>query len=549
MKVAYGKHISVAGRIAEGRICFITEKQFRKSARPAEGYEAEAARFETARKKVILQQNTLYEEALAKAGQSVAEIFASHIAILHDETLIKSVHRQIARKKVNAINATLAAFRNLEKEMALSEDRMLSERAADVKDVANLLLDFLQEEEGDRNGAHEKEKPLRDKGPVILAAEDLTPSEVLRLSGENVQGIILKNGSGTSHAAILLRSMNLPTMIRCEAVSRSWDGKTAILDTAQDCVYIEPDAQIRKEMRGRKISARRKEALLSGLKDLPSETKSGRKIRILANIETPREAATALQNGAEGIGLLRTEFLFLNRDTYPDEEEQYRAYKAVLQAMRGKPVVIRTMDIGADKTPSYMDMEPERNPVLGLRAIRFCLTRPGLFKTQLRAILRAAAHGNAILLFPMITSLSEVKTCKKILRACERELKKEKKKYKMPALGIMVETPAAALCAEELAKEVSYLSIGTNDLLQYTCAVDRDNSRLDAFTNEAHPALRRLMQMTVDAGHRNHCTVSICGEIGADISFTEDFLKMGVDEISVHPAAVLPLRSAVRALD
>ena len=548
MKVAYGRCISVAGRIAVGEIRFITEKEYTWSARPAEGIDAEAARFLAARETVLASQRRLYQEALAQAGESAAAIFESHIAILHDETLLQKIRERMARKGANATNATRYVLRRQAEELLASEDMTVAERAADVRDVANLLLDALTEKDAGASSS-EAAWPEDEGDGILLAAEDLTPSAVLQLPREALRGVILRRGSDTSHAAILLRGLGIPTLVGCEALEHSWEGKPAILDTEQGAIYVEPDRELWQEYARRQSDWRRKEAMLAQYRDLPSVTRDGRRIRICANIDTPEEAEIALENGAEGVGLLRTEFLFMDRDEAPMEEEQLSTYRQVVRRMKGRPVVIRTVDIGADKTPAYMNPEKERNPVLGVRAIRYCLRHPDFFKTQLRAVLRAAAEGEVILLFPLIADVREVRLCKEIVAECEQELQNEKLAYRRPRLGVMVETPAAALCADDLAQEVSYLSVGNNDLLQYTCAVDRDNPQLSALRQETHPALQKLVEMTVAAGHRHGCTVALCGEMGADLARTKDLLRTGVDEISVHPAAILPLRSAVRAAD
>ncbi len=556
MKVAYGKGVSLSGRIAYGKIKFITLRKYEISARPAEGFEAEAARFETARRLVIARQEELYEEALEKASASVAQIFEAHIAILCDEELLEKVRHRIAQRKTNAMQATLRAFREITDEMLATEETAVTERIADVRDVANLLLDALAEAEGgalsEPGGAlcTEEDAPAESSGrdSFIMVAEDLTPSETLRIDRNSVCGVILRGGSVNSHVSILLRSMGIPALVQCEGIERSWDGMPAVIDSAEGTVYIEPDERILNEMRERQQDEKKRTALLSELKDLPSVTPYGRRIRICANIESPEEAIAARENGAEGIGLLRTEFLFMNRHTYPDENEQYEAYRKVLEAMKGMRVVIRTIDIGADKTPSYMQMERERNPVLGLRSIRLCLARPELFRTQLRAILRAAACGDAAILFPMIISVEEVRKSKALLTECGKELSEKGIPWRMPETGVMIETPAAALIAEDLAKEVDFFSIGTNDLLQYTCAVDRGNGLVEYLADPMHPALQRLIRMTVEAAHGAGIPVAICGELGADLSVTDRFLAMGVDEISVHPVAVLPLRGKVRSM-
>ena len=563
MKVAYGKSIGLSERIVSGRIRFISSRDYAASVRPAESCEEETARFEAARQKAVARESCLYSEASLKAAGDTAAIFEAHLMILNDESLQQQIRRQISRGKLNAANAVMRVFRRLANQWK-QEEGGLEERVADLRDVANLLLDELEEAGGSRESADYRDggtagddaRPDKASVPaagtaekVILAARDLTPSQVLSLDKERTAGVLLREGSAVSHAAILLRSMDIPALIRCEAVSASWDNETAILDTAQQAVFLDPGADFLEKMKKRAGDVRRKQAALEEYKDLPSVTKSGRRIRICANIENTDGVDAAILNGAEGIGLMRTEFLFLGRSTPPDEEEQYAAYRKVIEAMAPKRVVIRTMDIGAEKTPSYLRMDQETNPALGLRGIRLCFAKPALFKTQLRAILRAGAGTeSAAVMFPMVIAASEVRKCREIIRQCADELESEHKAYGIPEIGVMIETPAAALTAEELAEEVDFFSIGTNDLLQYTCALDRGNTRLENYVSRAHPALKRLIGMTVDAAQKKGRAVSVCGEIGADLSKTGILLDMGIDEISVHPAAILPLRQTVRSL-
>ena len=383
----------------------------------------------------------------------------------------------------------------------------------------------------------------------ILVAEDFAPSETVKLDKSLLLGMITIEGSSNSHTAILARSMNLPTLIQCKEVSDSWDGQMAILDGYNHCVYIDPTKELLEALGKKREEDIKKEALLQDLKGKTNTTIDGKTIKVYANIGGPQDIGAVNQNDAEGVGLFRSEFVYLNSKEAPTEEEQFQAYKLAVESLAPRQVVIRTCDIGADKTIDYMNLDKEENPALGFRAIRICLTRKDFFKTQLRALLRASAYGNLGIMFPMIISVREVVEAKAILEECRKELEAEGKQIGKFELGIMVETPAAVLCADELGEEVDFFSLGTNDLTQYTCAIDRQNAKLEPFSDTHHPAVLRSIQMTIEAGHRHGCWVGICGELGADLSLTETFLRMGVDELSVNPKAVLPLRKQIRSID
>jgi len=390
---------------------------------------------------------------------------------------------------------------------------------------------------------------LQGTEPSILVAEDLAPSETVKLDKSLLLGLITREGSSNSHTAILARSMNLPTLIQCKDIRDSWDGKFAILDGYNSCIYIEPTQDLIDTLTAKHNEDLKKEALLQELKGKSNTTIDGRTVRVYANIGGPSDIGAVKVNDAEGVGLFRSEFVYLNSSEDPSEEAQFEAYKRVVETLAPKLVIIRTCDIGADKTIDYMKLDKEENPALGYRAIRICLTRKEFFKRQLRALLRASAYGNLGIMFPMIISLREVRECKEILAECKRELEVKGVKMGHIELGIMIETPAAALCADELAEEVDFFSLGTNDLTQYTCAIDRQNAKLEPFADTHHPAVLKLIKMTVDAGHRHNTWVGICGELGADPTLTETFLRMGVDELSVNPKSVLPLRKIIRSID
>ena len=421
------------------------------------------------------------------------------------------------------------------------DDPYFQARSADVMDVGNDIIECLLGLDT---------SSLQGTEPSILVAEDLAPSETVKLDKNLLLGMITREGSSNSHTAILARSMNLPALIQCKDIDDSWDGKFAILDGYNSCVYIEPTQDLVDSLTRRHEQELAQDALLEHLKGLPNTTIDGTTVRVYANIGGPQDIGNVTANDAEGVGLFRSEFVYLNSKADPAEEEQFQAYKRVLETLAPKLVIIRTCDIGADKTIDYMNLDKETNPALGFRAVRICLTRKDFFKRQLRALLRASVYGNLGIMFPMIISLREVKECKDILAECRRELENEGKPYSDKIqIGIMVETPAAVLCADELAQEVDFFSLGTNDLTQYTCAIDRQNAKLEAFSDTHHPAVLREIRMTVEAGHRHNCWVGICGELGADLSLTETFLRMGVDELSVNPKSVLPLRKQIRSID
>ena len=422
---------------------------------------------------------------------------------------------------------------------AAMEDSYMQARSADVKDISRRVVNILTgSEQGDMQGEE----------PAILVADDLTPSETVQLDKSKLLGFITRHGSSNSHTAILARTMNIPALIGVD-FDESWDGRPAVLDGYNHCVYIDPAPELLSAMEAKHRSDLEQEALLQGLKKKPNVTLDGTEIQVYANIGSAWAVGLVLQNDAQGIGLFRSEFLYLDGSDYPTEDQQFAVYKRVAETMAGKKVVIRTLDIGADKQADYFGLDHEENPALGYRAIRICLTRRDIFKQQLRAILRASAFGSVSIMFPMIISVREVRDAKEILEECRRELKAQGAAMGEVEIGIMIETPAAVMIADELAEEVDFFSLGTNDLSQYTLAIDRQNPKLDTFYDPHHPAILRMIRMTVEAGHRHGCWVGICGELGADPALTETFLRMGVDELSVPPSAILPLRKRIRSLD
>ena len=500
----------------------------------------ELDRFEKARRKVQDQQHVLYEKALQTAGEESAGIFEAHELMLDDEDLLDACKEIMAKQRHRAEYAVRQGFDNAAQMFRDMDDPYFQARSADVIDLKNAMLDVLLGNDPDS---------MQGTEPSILVAEDLAPSETVKLDKSLLLGLITREGSSNSHTAILARSMNLPTLIQCKDIADDWDGKFAILDGYNSCVYIEPTQDLVESLTARRNKDLGKEALLQQLKGMTNTTIDGRTIKVYANIGGPSDVGAVQTNDAEGVGLFRSEFVYLNSKTDPSEEAQFDAYRRVLETLAPKQVIIRTCDIGADKTIDYMKLDKEENPALGYRAIRICLTRRDFFKRQLRALLQASAFGNLGIMFPMIISVREVRECKEILEECRCELEREGVRMGKFEVGIMIETPAAALCADELAEEVDFFSLGTNDLTQYTCAIDRQNAKLEPFSDTHHPAVLRLIRMTIEAGHRHNTWVGICGELGADESLTETFLRMGVDELSVNPKSVLPLRKIIRSLD
>lgn len=501
---------------------------------------AELARYEEAHEKAIEQQWVLYDKALAEAGEENAAVFEIHAMLLEDDDLINGIKDIINNEQMTAEYAVKTASDNMAQIFAQMEDAYMKERAADIYDIGQSMLDILLGNDVES---------LQGTEPSILIAEDLVPSETVRLDKSLLLGFVTREGSTNSHTAILARSMNIPALVQCKDIDDSWDGKDAIIDGYKGCIYIDPDPELREELTKKYNEDKEARAMLEELKGKDNTTLDGKTVKVYANIGGPQDIKAVQENDAGGVGLFRTEFVYLNSKDNPDEEAQFKAYKEVVEALAPKLVILRTCDIGADKTIDYMNLDKEENPALGFRAIRICLTRKDFFKTQLRALLRASAFGNMGIMFPMIISVAELKAAKEILEECKQELLAEGVAIGEYQIGTMIETPASVIIADELAEECDFFSIGTNDLTQYTCAIDRQNAKLEPFSDTHHPAVLKLIQMTIEAGHRHGTWVGICGELGADPTLTERFLRMGVDELSVNPKSVLPLRKIIRETD
>ena len=537
MQVATGK--SILNGIAIGPLRVYRKAEVRTSQVSGLTPAQEWARFEAACGRAREQLAALYEKALDEVGEDNAAIFEIHRMMLEDEDLLEAVKGIIDTQGTTAEYAAAATGENFSAAFAAMDDEYMRARAADVKDVSRRVVNIL--------AGLEEESP-QDSLPVILVADDLTPSETVQLDKTRLLGFITRQGSANSHTAILARTMNIPALIGVD-FDESWDGRTAILDGYSHCVYIDPAQELLAAMEARRRDDLKQEALLQSLKKKPNVTLDGREIKVYANIGSAGDVGLVLQNDAQGIGLFRSEFIYLDAGDYPSEEQQFAVYRRVVETMAGKKVIIRTLDIGADKQAAYFGLEGEENPALGYRAIRICLTRKEIFKTQLRAILRASAYGAAAVMFPMIISVREIRDARELLEECRAELLAEGAAPGELEVGIMIETPAAVMLADELAEEVDFFSLGTNDLTQYTLAIDRQNPRLDHLYDPHHPAVLRMIRHTVEAGHRHGCWVGICGELAADQQLTEAFLRMGLDELSVSPSAVLPLRKLIRSLD
>lgn len=499
--------------------------------------EAEVARLEDAKQQTLAQLQSLYEKALQEVGEANAAIFEVHQMMLEDEDYQDAILGMIRNEEVNAEYAVAVTGDNFAEMFANMDDEYMQARSADVKDISNRLV-------GNLSGEEQMDRDTME--PSIIVADDLTPSETVQMDKKKILAFVTVHGSTNSHTAILARMMNIPALIGVPLpLEELHSGTQAIVDGKNGVFYLEPDAtQIANAEEAQK-QEKEQQNLLATYKGRESVTKSGKKIRLYANIGSVSDVAYVLENDAEGIGLFRSEFLYIGRDALPDETEQFNAYRQVLQMMAGKKVIIRTLDIGADKNADYLELGHEDNPAMGYRAIRICLEQPDIFKTQLRALLRAAKFGNLSIMYPMITSVEEVMSIKEIVKEVEKELQEENLPYAIPEQGIMIETPAAVMISAELAEHVDFFSIGTNDLTQYTLAIDRQNSRLDRFYNPHHEAVLRMIQMTIDGAHKHGKWVGICGELGADTTLTERFITMGIDELSVSPSMVLGVRSKI----
>ena len=537
MQVATGK--SILGGVAIGPLRVYRKEETQTAAASALTAEEELARFDAAREKAKEQLRALYDKALDEVGEDNAAIFEIHEMMLEDDDYIDAVRSIVENQGATAEYAVATTGDNFAAAFADMEDAYMKARATDVRDVSGRVVNIL-------SGAEEQDA-LGDE-PAILVADDLTPSETVQMDKSKLLGFITRYGSANSHTAILARTMNIPALIGVD-YDESWDGKLAVLDGYNHCVYVDPAPELLGAMEDKRKDDLKQEALLQGLKKKPNVTLDGREVKVYANIGNAGDVGLVLQNDGGGIGLFRSEFIYLNSQDFPTEEEQFAIYKRVAETMAGKKVIIRTLDIGADKQADYFGLDKEENPALGYRAIRICLTRRDIFKAQLRAILRASAFGAVSVMFPMIISVREIRDAKDVLEECRGELRERGVAMGEVEIGIMIETPAAVMMAEELAQEVQFFSLGTNDLTQYTLAIDRQNPKLDAFYDAHHPAILRMIRQTVEAGHRHGCWVGICGELGADLTLTETFLRMGVDELSVSPPAILPLRKKIRSLD
>ncbi len=528
---------SVFGGIAIGPISLYHRQDHVVKRTKVEDTAAEISRFEAAREKAKEQLQALYEKALKEVGETNAMIFEVHQMMLDDLDYVESVTNMISSQKINAEYAVATTGDNFANMFAAMDDEYMKARAADVKDISNRLIMVLS---GYEAGA------MTGEEPVILVADDLAPSETVQLDKSRVLSFVTRHGSTNSHTAILARTMNIPALIGVD-YSDDIDGKMGIVDGYKGRFLIDPSEEELEEYRKAQEQDREKQRLLQELKGKENVTLDGKKINLYANIGGVGDVASALQNDAGGIGLFRSEFLYLESETYPTEEEQFNAYRTVAENMAGKKVIIRTLDIGADKQVDYFGLDKEENPAMGYRAIRICLDRKDIFKTQLRAIYRASYYGTISVMFPMIISVEEVREAKAVVDEVKAELDAEGIPYGDVEIGIMIETPAAAMISDLLAKEVDFFSVGTNDLTQYTLAIDRQNPKLDRFYNPHHEAILRMLRMIVENGHAGGCWVGICGELGADTELTETFLQMGVDELSVSPSMILRVRDKIRS--
>ncbi len=535
MKRYSGK--SIYKGIAIGPVRIFKKAQYDTSKHEISNPEAEIERYNAARDKAVQQLQAVYKKAKEEVGQEAANIFDVQSMLLGDDDYTDSVYSLIRDEKTNAEYAVFQSGETISKIFSEMDDEYMKARSADIKDVSRRVITVLC---GGEDAAADSDTP------AILAADDLTPAETVQLDKTKILAFVTKYGSSQSHTAILARTMNIPALTGV-IVDSDWNGKTAIVDGITGDLILDPDEDTLKEKQAEREKLLAKQALLQKLKGQPTVTKDGRTLHLYANIGNVADADCANENDAEGIGLFRSEFLYLGRSSYPTEEEQFVAYKNVARKMKGKKVIIRTLDIGADKQADYFKLDHEDNPAMGFRAIRICLERPDLFRTQLRAIYRASAFGNIAIMYPMIISVDEVKRIKKISAEVRSQLNKENIPYGEVEEGIMVETPAAVLMSDQLAQEVDFFSIGTNDLTQYTLAVDRQNSKLESFYDPHHPAVLRAIQLTVENGHKHGCWVGICGELGADLELTETFVNMGLDELSVSPSRILAVRDKIRS--
>ena len=535
MQIYNGK--SVFGGIAIGKISVYQKKEQQVKRVKIDDPEQEMARYEKAKAEGIKQLQGLYDKALREVGEANAAIFEVHQMMMEDDGYNESVENIIRSQGVNAEYAVATTGDNYAQMFSAMDDDYMRERAADVRDISEWLLTILN---GEETGAVDADEPK------IIVAEDLAPSETVQLDKDKVLSFVTVKGSLNSHTAILARTMAIPALVNTSvSLESEMDGRLGIVDGADGTFYVDPDEETLAEMKKRQEEDLSRKQLLLTLKGKENVTLDGQKVMLYANIGNIKDLATVIQNDAGGIGLFRSEFIYLEKEDFPTEEEQFQIYRQVAQTMAGKRVIIRTLDIGADKQCDYFHMEHEENPALGCRAIRICLTRPEIFKTQLRALFRASAFGKIAIMYPMITSVQEVRKIKEIVEEVKAELTSQGVEFGNPEQGIMIETPAAAIISDDLAKEVDFFSIGTNDLSQYTMAIDRQNPQLDLFFDPHHPAVLRMISLVMENAHKAGIWAGICGELGADQSLTKEFLAMGVDELSVSPGSILPLRKII----
>ena len=538
MIICSGK--SVLKGVAIGKIYLYKKQEYVLEKKQIEDTEAEIARFELAKETATQQLDSLYHKALEEAGEEQAMIFDVHKMMLDDGDYLDSIRSMIRDEKVNAEYAVSITGDNFSAVFASMDDEYMKARSIDVLDISKRVVNVL---------AGIVEGGIASESPVILLADDLSPSETVQLDKSKILAFVTKNGSANSHTAILARSMNIPALVKTDvALLEEYNGVQAVVDGIDGTFIINPDEGMAQKMIRKKMDYEKERTELQKLIGKDNVTTDGRRINVYANIGNTQDVDKVLANDAGGIGLFRSEFIYLGRDDYPTEEEQFEIYKEVLSRMGGKKVIIRTLDIGADKQVDYFELPKEENPAMGYRAIRICLDRVNIFKTQLRAIYRASAFGTAAIMFPMIISVSEIQRIKEIVEEVKAELTHEGISFNRVELGIMVETPAAVMVSEELAKEVEFFSIGTNDLTQYTLAIDRQNQSLDNIYDSHHPAVLRMIQMTIENGHKGGAWVGICGELASDTTLTKTFIDMGIDELSVSPTYVLGLRKAIREI-
>ena len=538
MQCFQGKSVYIG--IVMGSFVVLKKNDYQVKRARIEDPEAEVKRVEEAVEVSKKQLGRLYDKAVREVGEASAAIFEVHQMMLEDEDYLESMENMIRTELVNAEYAAAATSDNFAEMFAAMDDEYMKARSADVKDISERLV---------RNLSGEGDNDLSSMEPSVIVADDLSPSETVQMDKEKILAFVTVHGSTNSHTAILARMMNIPALIGVPMdLNGLKTGMTAVVDGFSGQVIFEPEEDVRKETEKRMQEEAEKQKLLEELKGKENITPDGRKINIYANIGSVGDLGYVMENDAGGIGLFRSEFLYLGRNDFPTEEEQFQAYKQAVQTMAGKKVIIRTLDIGADKQVEYFNLGKEENPALGYRAIRICLKQPEIFKAQLRALFRAAVYGNLSVMYPMITSTEEVEKIYAIVAEVEEELKKQEVQYKIPEQGIMIETPAAVMISDRLAEMVDFFSIGTNDLTQYTLAIDRQNEQLDDFYNPHHEAVLRMIRMVVENAHKCGKWAGICGELGADLTLTEQFVRMGVDELSVAPSMILKLRKVVREM-